>query len=92
MPGVVECRSGQLYAKVLSPFGVRILGCLCVEQVISSNMRESVSCPLPGGARRRAGDSQGRRKPISAAFAIHVKSDHIRVPGESLISVNSGTM
>lgn len=79
--------------KVLCPFGVLILGCLCVEQVTSCNIRESVSCSLPGGARKRAGDHQGRRKPISAAFAIHVKSDHVRgVPGESLISLNSGTM
>lgn len=52
-------------------------------------------CPLPSGARNPQGfgDPQGRRKPVSAAFAIHVKSDHIKgVSGESFISLSSRTM
>jgi len=93
LPGAVGRRAGQLCAKVRSPFGVWILGCWRVKEVLSSNVRESVSCPSPGGARRRAGATQGRRKPISAAFAVHVKSDRRRgVPGESLMSLDSGMM
>lgn len=71
-------------------FHVLILGCLSLEQAPSSIRSRSVCCPLPGGALKRAGDSQGRQKPISAA--VHVKGDGMRgVPGESLIHLNSGT-
>lgn len=50
--------------KALSPSGVVILGCLCVEQIISSNMRESESCFFPGGVRTRAVEAEGSREPI----------------------------
>lgn len=59
-------------------YHVVILECLCLDQVTSSNRSRSVSCPLPGGAWKRDGDSQGRQKPISPAVAVRVRSDGVR--------------